>query len=616
MEKAPNTASTQGTSKAKGKWPSSVDELCEVLQRCGLLAEDQVKDIFVRKGAQRGRVAMSKKNSGMGFRRGEDAIASVTSAEIVASFGFNSPSGRPLTEDRIMQALSDETGIPYVKIDPLKLDMELVTKTITRPFAMKHTMLPIGIDGSVMTVAIDDPKDIEGIDMIRRITGYDIRLVLSARADIDKIIREFYGFRTSLRAAAAEISSDFDIGNLEQYVRMKSEGTFDPSDQPIVNAVEHLLRYAYDQRASDIHIEPKRDHCLVRFRIDGVLHKVQRIPKVLHPAIISRIKVLSRMDIAEKRRPQDGRIKTEHEGKEIELRVSTLPIAFGEKIVLRIFDPDILLQDLEQLGFFPREYKLFSSFISQPHGIILVTGPTGGGKTTTLYSALKTISSPEVNITTIEDPIEMLYDEFNQVGVQPKADITFANSLRTILRQDPDIIMVGEIRDLETAKNAIQAALTGHLVLSTLHTNDTATAITRLIELGVESFLISGTLLGIVAQRLVRKICPHCIKETFLTQDEMEAIGIQHEDGKQLKVHYGEGCISCRSTGYLGRTALMEVMPVTDRLKKLINAKKDSTEIKKLAVEDGMLTLREAALKKLGMGVTTLSEVLRVTSEK
>jgi general secretion pathway protein E len=321
------------------------------------------------------------------------------------------------------------------------------------------------------------------------------------------------------------------------------------------------------------------------------------------------------MDIAEKRRPQDGRIKTEYKGREVEFRVSTMPVAFGEKVVLRIFDPDIILQDLEELGFAPREYELFRSFISRPHGIILVTGPTGSGKTTTLYSALKTISTPEVNVITVEDPIEMVHDRFNQVGIQPQIGVTFGSTLRTILRQDPDIIMVGEIRDLETAENAVQAALTGHLVFSTLHTNDASSAITRLLDLGLPSYLIASTIVGIMAQRLVRKICKNCERSYELLPEEAEAVGLSVQESKPVTVKYGEGCVQCRGTGYLGRTGIYEVLEVDERIRPLITDKADAELIKHTAKGDGMVSLREAAVRKMLSGETTFDEVVRVTGE-
>jgi general secretion pathway protein E len=322
------------------------------------------------------------------------------------------------------------------------------------------------------------------------------------------------------------------------------------------------------------------------------------------------------MDIAEKRRPQDGRIKTEHKGREVEFRVSTMPVAFGEKVVLRIFDPDIILQDLEELGFAPREYELFRSFIARPHGIILVTGPTGSGKTTTLYSALKTISTPEVNVITVEDPIEMVHDRFNQVGIQPAIGVTFGSTLRTILRQDPDIIMVGEIRDLETAENAVQASLTGHLVFSTLHTNDAPSSITRLLDLGLPAYLIASTLVGIMAQRLLRKVCKHCERSYQLLPEEAEAVGLMSDLSKPIMVKYGEGCVQCRGTGYLGRTGIYEVLEVNDKIRPLITEKADAEFIKRTAMSDGMVPLREAAVRKMLNGETTFDEVIRVTGEK
>ena len=607
--------SESNTTASSRPFPQTVEDLCALLIERVCMSAEQAREVTIKQGQQRARISKLRREAG-GRRSYRQILVDPSCAEIVASFNLQTPEGRILSEDRIMQEIAEVTGYPYVKIDPLNLDMDLVTKSITRPFAQKHVMVPIGKENETLIVALDNPSDLEGLDMIKRATSLEIRPVLSARTDIRKIITEFYGFRTSVSAAEAELRPAFDIGNLEQYVQMKAEGSYDPSDKPIVNAVEYLLRYAYEQRASDIHIEPKREFSLVRFRIDGVLHPIHRVPKPVHSAIASRIKMLSRMDIAEKRRPQDGRIKTEHSGREIELRVSTLPVAFGEKVVLRIFDPEVLVQQLEDLGFHPKEYELFSKFITHPHGIILVTGPTGSGKTTTLYSALKVIAKPDVNIVTIEDPIEMVYEEFNQVAIQPKIGLGFAESLRTILRQDPDIIMVGEIRDRETAENAVQAALTGHLVFSTLHTNDAATAVTRLQELGIENFLIASTIIGVVAQRLVRVICPHCKKQTTLAEEDLKSLGIVPRPGVKYTINYGEGCISCRQTGYYGRTGVYEVLENTDKIKKLILETADAASIKKAALEEGMSTLREGAIRKLGTGITTFEEVLRITAEK
>jgi general secretion pathway protein E len=344
--------------------------------------------------------------------------------------------------------------------------------------------------------------------------------------------------------------------------------------------------------------------------VDGVLHNIHTVPKQLHPAIVSRIKMLSRMDLAEKRRPQDGRIKTDKMGKEIELRVSTLPTTFGEKVVIRIFDPEVLMQDLDLIGFYPREFQLYNSFIRKPNGIILVTGPTGSGKTTTLYSSLRTLSSPEVNIVTIEDPIEMVMEEFNQVGVQPAIDVTFSTILRNILRQDPDIIMVGEIRDRETAENAVQAALTGHLVLSTLHTNDAPSSIIRLLDLGIPSFLISSTIIGIIAQRLVRKICASCKTERVLSAKEVDHLRM--EKGI-YPVYEGEGCTECRGTGFRGRTGIFEVLEFTDSLKSALTDTVSLDTLYNIASKDGLINLRQVAIRKMLEGVTTYEEVIAVT---
>jgi general secretion pathway protein E len=435
------------------------------------------------------------------------------------------------------------------------------------------------------------------------------------------LITDFYGFRGAVDAAEQQATGGVDIGNLERYVKLKRVEEIEASDSHVVAAVEYLLHYALDQRASDVHIEPRREHSAVRMRIDGVLHNVHTLPKAVHPAIVSRIKTLARLDIAEKRRPQDGRIKTARGDREVEMRVSTVAVAFGEKLVLRIFDPGALLRDLPDLGMFDGQLAVTEKFLSRPHGLILVTGPTGSGKTTTLYAALRAIATPEVNVVTIEDPIEIVVDAFNQVAVQPKIGVGFAEALRHVLRQDPDVVMVGEVRDGETAEIALQAALTGHMVLATLHTNDAASAITRLLELGADPFVLASTLAGVVAQRLVRSVCATCRVETFLTPDQMTLLGLDvhalRAQGQEpeLMVAFGEGCVQCRSTGLFGRTGVFEVLEVDDKIRKLVVAKASSGEIVKQARRDGLLTLREAAIKKLAKGATSFDEVLRVTTD-
>src|SRR6185369_5861658 len=498
----------------------TVKNVCQLLLKKGLVSQEQSHMVVSRSVVQAERLHSHQKT---GYsRRFFQAAEQVSPAEVISSFNLEIPgTGKILTEDTITEAIAQAAGVEYVKIDPLKMDLEIVTEHVTRAFALKNLVVPIGLKNGAVVFAQSDPFNTRAIEDIRQTRNIQTVQVLASRSDILKILREFFGFRASVMAAQSEVIDGADLSNLEQFVQMRPQGEIEGSDKHIISAVEFLLQYAFDQRASDIHIEPKREKSLIRLRVDGVLHNVHSVPKQLHLPMVSRIKLLSRLDLAEKRRPQDGRIKTNHKGKEIELRVSTLPVAFGEKVVIRIFDPEILMQDLDSIGFYPREFQLYSSFISKPNGIILVTGPTGSGKTTTLYSSLRALASPEVNIVTVEDPIEMVMEEFNQVGVQGAIGVGFATVLRNILRQDPDIIMIGEIRDRETAENAVQAALTGHLVLSTLHTNDAPSSVTRLIDLGVPSFLISSTVVGIIAQRLMRKICPECKRERKLTPEEI-----------------------------------------------------------------------------------------------
>jgi general secretion pathway protein E len=588
------------------------ESLLEILSKEKLLNDEQIRLIKSKEVLQRSKILKSKVQ---GIRHHSAEPSLVTLIDIIESLNITAPgdNGKVITADIIMTALARHMKLPFLKIDPLKLNYEVVTQIISRPYAIKHQIVPIALSRNTLTVATADPFDREAVDWIGRSTGYKVEVVLTTKADIVRIITEFFGFKSAITSANKEMDVKADLANLEQYVKLKSMSELEATDQHIVNAVEYLLHYAYSSRASDIHIEPKREFSLIRFRIDGILHNIHKIPKAVHPPMISRIKMMARLDIAEKRRPQDGRIKTAYEGKEIELRISTLPVAFGEKVVIRIFDPVILMKKVEGLGFFPKEMELVKSFIANTNGIILSTGPTGSGKTTTLYSLLKVLSNSEVNVSTIEDPIEMVYEGFNQTAVHTQIDLTFANCLRTLLRQDPDIIMVGEIRDLETAENAIQAALTGHLVLSTLHTNDASSSITRLIDLGVQPFLINATLIGVIAQRLVREVCPHCKEEYHLTKDECYILKIDYEKVKNCKVSLGRGCEECRGTGYLGRTGIFEVMEMTDKIRDEMQEEASPIKLKRIAQGQGMHTLRENAIKKLLQGVTTVDEVIRVT---
>jgi general secretion pathway protein E len=600
--------------------PLSAENVCRVLLNRGLISREQREEIFKKKDMLQGKLEKLQMIKGASKGTSSSVMNPVTIIDIISFLKLDrlDEPGRDLDEEAIFQSLAEEWGVEYKKIDPLTLDLKVVTTTIPRSFALKHMVLPIAVQDGWLTVATSNPHNLEVMEDIGRVSQLRVRPVVSSKADIIKLIDEFYGFRRSIAAAEQQFAGpSIDLGNLEQYVRLQEARDLPSDDRHIVNAVDHLFTYAFEQRASDIHIEPKRNTSLVRLRIDGVLHSVYRLPRSVHGAIISRIKALSRLDMAEKRRPQDGRIKIDRgKGVEAEIRVSTVPTAFGEKTVMRILDPDILLQDLETLGMTSMDLVRYQQFVNLPHGLVLVCGPTGSGKSTTLYSTLRYLSSEEKNITTVEDPIEMVYEDFNQIGVQPSVDVTFASILRNILRQDPDIIMVGEMRDLETAENAIQAALTGHLVLSTLHTNDAPLAITRMVEIGIPRFLIHATLIGVLAQRLLRKICPHCVEAFEMDVDDLRAMGIELRQRSSITLKRGRGCIRCRGTGYLGRIGIFEILPITEPIRNLIDQKASAEVIRKAACKDGMVTLRENAVGKMLEGETTYQEVLRVTWEQ
>ena len=594
-------------------------QVCEILLRQNLITKEQKDSILLKEENQKNKLTklnIFKNNAS------ELTCKDILPSDIIIDLKIpNQKTGEGyLTEETIMRAVADMLSIPFKKIDPLELDIEVVTRTVSKAFAIRNLAVPIEVKNNELKVAMVDPLDSEVMDDIQKVQKLKVSPIISTKSDILKTIKEFYGFQQSVIKAEKELVAPIiDIGNLEQYSELGTQGGIESTDKHIQNAVDHLFSHALEQRASDIHIEPKRNESIVRIRIDGVLHVTYTMPKVVHNAVVSRLKSMSRLNIAEKRRPQDGRTKLKAMEKDIEIRVSTIPVAFGEKVVMRVLNPDILFQDLENLGFLAPDLIHYRKFLQKTHGIILVTGPTGSGKTTTLYSSLRTLASPAVNITTVEDPIEMVHEDFNQIAVQPAIDITFASILKNILRQDPDIIMIGEIRDHETARNAIQAALTGHLVLSTLHTNDAASAVTRLIDLGIEPFLISSTLLGIIAQRLVRSICPHC-EETFtLEGEDFENLGFSLTDdfdNNTITLKKGKGCRHCRDTGYRGREGIFEVLTMSDEIKKHINTQKSSDIIKQTAQKQGMKMLIENAVTKILKGKTTYNEVLRCISQE
>jgi general secretion pathway protein E len=526
------------------------------------------------------------------------------------------PSGL-LNSESLTRIVAEACNMPYLRIDPLKIDVATVTGIVSQAYASRFQFLAVESTDSYVTIATAEPYVDDWCAELAPVLKRDIHRVLANPADVAKFLKEFYGVSRSLTGAASKTSKD-QLGTregFEQLTELGVVGELDANDQHVVHLADWLLQYAFDQRASDIHIEPRRDQGSIRFRIDGVLHLVHELAMPTMAAITSRLKSLGRMDVADKRRPQDGRIKTRApSGREVELRLSTMPTTFGEKLVLRIFDPDKLTQPFSALGFSHHDETLWNEMTRNPHGIVLVTGPTGSGKTTTLYSALKQLARPEINVCTIEDPIEMVEVAFNQMQVQPAIDLDFAAGVRTLLRQDPDVIMIGEIRDRETADVAIQAALTGHLVLSTLHTNDAPSAITRLMDIGIPSYLISATLLGVVAQRLVRTLCSICKQPTQLSTEAWNSlIGTETLD-IELQFHRAVGCDECRNTGFKGRQGVYEILKITPALGALIEPDVPTMDLRRQALSAGMVPLGMAGALKVAAGRTTLEEVLSVSS--
>ena len=521
---------------------------------------------------------------------------------------------RPLSLERLTQWLADKVGLAYLKIDPTKIDVAQVTQIVSQAYAQRHRILPVKVTPEAVTFASAEPFEAAWAKDLAPMLRRDIVRVVANPIDINRYLAQFYGVQRSVQMArdGAE-NSPGALFNFEQLVELGKGGEIGADDRHVVNIVDWLLQYAFEQRASDIHLEPRRDSGRIRFRIDGVLHGVFELPPAVQNAVTARIKILARMDVAERRRPQDGRIKTRSAGgREVELRISVMPTAFGEKAVMRIFDPDIVVRSYAELGFDPHEEQLWRALVERPHGVVLVTGPTGSGKTTTLYSTLKQLARPELNVCTIEDPIEMVAAELNQMQVQPAIDLDFAAGVRTLLRQDPDIIMVGEIRDLETAQMAVQAALTGHLVLSTLHTNDAPSAITRLLDLGVPHYLIQSTLAGVVAQRLLRTLCPHCKREEALDVDVWQALTRGHSMALPTRVFVPVGCIECRHTGYRGRIAVYEMLRLGPSLRPLVGVSFDCARLTRQAEREGMRPLRMAGASAVARGITALDEVLTV----
>ena len=575
------------------------DQVIAALAEDGLVSDDDVK---------RARQAV----------REQRASVDIHPLVLVANLKFRNRK-HPASElnlETLSNWLAQQCGVRYLRIDPMKVDVPAVTALISHAYAQRHRILPVAVNAERVVIATSEPTDLRWQPDLAQILRREIIVVVTNPLDLARYTMEFFGVTRSVRGAkdSREENPTVSMPSFEQLVELGRAGEVGADDRHIVHIVDWLLQYAYEQRASDIHLEPRRELGRIRFRIDGVLHKVFELPPPVMTAVVSRIKVLGRMDLAERRRPQDGRIKTRSPGgREVEMRLSTMPTAFGEKCVMRIFDPDTAFKPIAELGFSPTEAAGWNALVEQPHGIVLVTGPTGSGKTTTLYSTLRKLATAEVNVCSVEDPIEMISPEFNQMQVQTNIDLDFASGVRTLLRQDPDIIMIGEIRDLETAQMAVQASLTGHLVLSTLHTNDAPSAITRLLDLGVPHYLIASTVNGVLAQRLVRTLCPHCKRADVLDDEDWAPL----RDGNEAlpdAIHACApvGCLECRRTGYLGRIGLYELLPLGPRLRSLIRADMDLAGFSHAARADGLRTLRRTGLEKVAQGLTTIEEVLSV----
>jgi general secretion pathway protein E len=594
---------------------AATPQIASLLGRRGRLALDDVLAALVVDGHLS---ADDAKQLRMGRRAGGSSIE-LNPLVVIANAKFvnQRDPGRPLSLEGLTEWLAGQADLPYLKIDPMKINVAAVTQVVSHAYAQRHRILPVAVTTGEVTFATAEPFDNTWAKDLAQMLRRDVHRVVCSPIDINRYLQEFYGVQRSIQLAKdAKSQSGYDpsaILNFEQLLELGKAGEVGADDRHVVHIVDWLLQYAFEQRASDIHLEPRREAGRMRFRIDGVMHKVFELPPPVMTAVTSRIKILARMDVAEKRRPQDGRIKTRSSsGREVELRISSMPTAFGEKLVMRIFDPDIVAKDFSQLGFSPSEGTLWRSMVERPHGIVLVTGPTGSGKTTTLYSTLKHLATPDINVCTVEDPIEMVSPELNQMQVQSSIDLDFAAGVRTLLRQDPDIIMVGEIRDLETAQMAVQASLTGHLVLSTLHTNDAPSAVTRLLDLGVPHYLIQSTLTGVVAQRLVRTLCPHCKIEAQQEPHEWTVLTHGWSIPVPERVFKPVGCLECRNTGFLGRTGIYEMMELTPRLRGMVGAELDLIRFGQAALADGMRPLRISASDQVARGLTTVQEVLAV----
>ena len=574
--------------------PLSLRDLCDALVNDQRLAAEDAEAVI---------------NANLGSHTQRHPLEMIAEAQL-----RDQHSGKPLDIESLSEWLAEQAGLEYVHIDPLKVDVPAVAGVMSYAYAQRHGILAVSVSPHEVRVATAQPFEREWISNLEHVTRREIKPVIASPAAIRRFTVEFYQLANSVSKAGGQDAKQH-VQNFEQLLDI-GDAKADANDQHVVSIVDWLLHYAFEQRASDIHIEPRRDISQVRCRIDGVLHTVYEFPANVGIAVLSRLKILGRLNVAEKRRPQDGRIKTRKpDESEVELRLATMPTAFGEKMVLRIFDPDVLLKSLEQMGFTREDRERWTRMTEHAYGIILVTGPTGSGKTTTLYSTLRQMASDDVNICTIEDPIEMVEPSFNQMQVQHGIDLTFAPGVRALMRQDPDIIMIGEIRDQETADMAVQAALTGHLVLSTLHTNDAPSAITRLLELGIPSYLLRATLIGVMAQRLARTLCPECKQPAPIEEAAWTELTKPWKAPLPERTCAPVGCLQCRNTGYMGRTGAYEILTVEGAIREQITDSCETATLRREAYRGGMMSLRLSGAQKVAAGLTTVEEILRVTPE-
>ena len=616
IHKIPAPAKKKSPEKAVRKEAFTIDFVCMILKQAEIITNDHIATIKERENEQRRLLRR---------QYGKNSITPITPVDVISSMRLRLSANKKdvLTENIIMNALASYWKLPFLKIDLSKLRASEVTAKLSEPFARKHLAVPVLPSKTMLLVAFVNPLDIEAMEAIKKATKMDVRPVISTKSDILRAIERCYAekrskdttrrnrdnFRTFIRAATKDLPNAYATKE-EPILRPGDTGQYE--EKHIVKAVNSLLHYAVDQRASDIHIEPKREFSVIRLRIDGFLHEFDHIPLEVHTSFVVRLKALAGLHIAEKRKPQDGSFQANFHEKDLEFRIATMPVAFGEKIMIRALDPTMLLQRVEELGLSREGLRIYRSLLSYNNGMILVTGPTGSGKTTTLYSTLNTLAERAINITTIEDPVELVHEDFNQIAVQPAVGLTFGTAIRHIVRQASDVIMVGEVRDEETAENAFKAALTGHLVISTLHTNDAPSTVVRLADMGVQPSLMETALLGVVSQRLVRKVCDMCGEPYRPAPEELQAMGLTEEDIAGFPIRKGFGCDQCRETGYLGRTAIFELMPITEGVKNQIHNNAAAHIIKKVAIQEGMRTLRDSAIAKLKAGITSPEEVLRV----